>query len=180
MLERFLKIPFTVQDKYSCKYYHFHGECVVRQIVIDADKGDVVSLTREHPQSGAYSLCAEKYSEIVWPPGTFYISEYEFNQVWGSLPSLDFKCDRYVKEAYLDVNDKGEPYTRIDYVHFHGIWPERQITILNGMIMKFTTENPVLGEFGLCDQPLFIYDENPANFISKEEFEEIWNRKNME
>lgn len=110
MLERFLKIPFTVQDKYSCKYYHFHGECVVRQIVIDADKGDVVSLTREHPKSGAYGLCVKKYSEIVWPAGTLFISEYEFNQTWASLPSLDFKCDRYAKEASLDVSDTGEEY----------------------------------------------------------------------
>lgn len=177
MLERFLKIPFTVQDKYSCKYYHFHGECVVRQIVIDADKGDVVSLTREHPKSGAYGLYGEKYSEIVWPAGTLFISEYEFNQTWASLPSLDFKCDRYAKEASLDVSDTGEEYSRIDYVHFHGIWPVRQITILNGMIMKFTTENPVLGEFGLCDQPLYIYGDQPANFISREEFEEAWNKE---
>lgn len=60
------------------KYLHFHGNKVVRELVVNAC-GDCFRLTEENPADGPYRLFAGEFGDVNW---TTFISEEEFNAMW--------------------------------------------------------------------------------------------------
>ncbi len=63
------------------------------------------------------------------------------------------------------------------YYHFKDEEVVRQIEIFKGNKVYLTINNPVQGESFLFDQNLTDFELNEEDFITKQEFEEIWGNK---
>lgn len=64
----------------------------------------------------------------------------------------------------------------IFYIHFHNGEAVKQIEITAKRKVLLTLDNPHEGESMLYDQSLDELDLKDSDFITKEEFNEIWNR----
>jgi hypothetical protein len=63
------------------------------------------------------------------------------------------------------------------YQHYEDQYAIRQINMFPNEIKFFTVESSMQGKDGLGDQPLDTVDTSMVEFISKEEFEEVWNQQ---
>lgn len=180
MSERYKEGYFASDNDYMRLFYHYYGDIVERLIILNTINGDVVRLTRQNPVSGCYDMCDPKFAEFKWT--CFPISKNKFDQIWEIAPGLDLLRDRYVMEHSLIYGSELK-----NYIHYHGEWAERQITIYKGQVQKYSKEKPTSATSHMCDQPFsildFEYDDIVAKdvigllsdeFISKEEFEEVW------
>lgn len=62
------------------------------------------------------------------------------------------------------------------YLHFIGQEAVRQIEVTSNGTIKLTDKNPIIGDAMLYDQRLDELELTEEDFITKEEFNEIWNK----
>lgn len=77
--------------------------------------------------------------------------------------------DTYIKRMY---EDEYEDVTI--YLHFRGERAVRQIEVTATGIIKTSEKCPVATGTFLYDQNFSDIEWNPSDFISKEEFENVW------
>jgi len=89
--------------------------------------------------------------------------------------------DLYVVEQYNDVETKicyikkeWEEEKTLFYINFIGDNAVRQIEIHRDEKIFLSTEHPVQGDCFLCDQSLKSLDLSSTDYISKDEFDEVW------
>ena len=61
------------------------------------------------------------------------------------------------------------------YLHFVGENAVRQIEVHPDKTVRLSVEHPLCGESMLYDQDFISLELSPDDFISREEFESIWN-----
>jgi hypothetical protein len=61
--------------------------------------------------------------------------------------------------------------------HYEGQYAVRQVNVYPTQTMYLSVENPIHGKDFLDDQPLERIDTGMVEFITKEEFEKVWNRQ---
>ena len=101
----------------------------------------------------------------------------QINRIASYYPSVDL----YVVEQYNDI-ETTQCYIKGDwreenisfYIHFIGDKAVRQIEIQAAQTIFLSLEHPVCGEHILCDQSLNTLDLSSAGYITKDEFEKIW------
>ena len=99
------------------------------------------------------------------------------NEVASNHPSIDL----YVVERYADVETKicyvrkyWEEEKVMYYLHFVGENAIRQIEVEPDKTIYLSTEHPICGNYALYDQDLSLLELTPADYITREEFEEVW------
>ena len=60
------------------------------------------------------------------------------------------------------------------YLHFVGEDAVRQIEVESDKTVYLSTEHPICGDYVLYDQGLSLLELTPADYITREEFEEVW------
>lgn len=78
-----------------------------------------------------------------------------------------------MKELFIKKYWKEEDI--LFYLHFQNEEAIRQIEISSKGKVRLTLESPHQGESMLCDQSIEELDLQDSDFITKEEFEGIWN-----
>ena len=99
------------------------------------------------------------------------------NEVASNHPSVDL----YVVERYADFETKicyvrkyWEEEEVMYYLHFVGEDAVRQIEVEADKTIYLSTEHPICGDYVLYDQGLSLLELTPADYITREEFEEVW------
>ncbi len=96
--------------------------------------------------------------------------------------SHEYPCvDLYVVEQFCDIDTKVSYVKKYwdeenitFYLHFVGEEAVRQIEIHSDMAVCLSDESPIQGEFMLYDQDLSSLDLSADDFISKSEFDSLW------
>ena len=76
--------------------------------------------------------------------------------------------DTYLR-GYLEEDDV------CFYYHFKGETAIRQIEIYPDRVIKLSVQHPIVDDSFLCDQNLSDFEVDASSYISKEEFEDLWN-----
>lgn len=91
--------------------------------------------------------------------------------------------DLYVVQRYKDVETKINYIKKlwkegriIFYFHFIGEEAFRQIEVEKEKIIRLSAERPVCGDHFLCDQDLSQLDFSSEDYITKKEFEKVWEK----
>ena len=79
--------------------------------------------------------------------------------------------DKYIKKSFDDLG-----YEIQMYLHFHGAFAVQQIEVSDNGVMKLDESNPVIGDAFLYDQTYSDIEWDEKDFISKEEFDNVWDR----
>lgn len=102
--------------------------------------------------------------------------------------SREYPCvDLYVVEQLRDISTSvtyvkkywDEEDTTF-YIHFVGEDAVRQIEVCSGVSVCVSVEGPIYGEHMLCDQDLHSLHFSACDFISKSEFDNIWDTLHRE
>ena len=72
---------------------------------------------------------------------------------------------------------KADLQKKLDYQQYQDQYAVRQVNVYPTETKFLSVENPIQGNDFLDDQPLDRIDTNMVEFISKEEFENVWNTK---
>jgi hypothetical protein len=80
-----------------------------------------------------------------------------------------------MKDAYLKGYWAEE--TLWIFQHYQDQYVVRQINVYPAQTIYLSVENPIQGKDFLDDQPLERIDTSMVEFITKEEFEKVWNRQ---
>lgn len=87
--------------------------------------------------------------------------------------------DLYVKQELQDFDG-----ITTFYAHYHNGYVVRQLEVNKHVRLRFTEDNPIdysdncsFRERGISNYPLEESDLDLDDFISKEEFEEVWNKE---
>lgn len=170
MCDRYVKKYTVERGEVKWFYYHFRGERVERQIVLDLLNGFAILLTLENPVVGEYHIYEGDFSSVHWFED-FFMSKEDFEQAWERWPSLVKQQDRYIKESFFV---ESEQCAIVNFVHYEGEYPIREVTMHNGNIRRFAADNPDSDLRGMVDQPFSIVGYEPRHFISKDEFDRAW------
>ena len=108
----------------------------------------------------------------------------EIKPLINEVASCHLSVDLYVIERYADVETSinyikkyWKEESVIYYFHFVGEDAVRQIEIESDKTIYLSTEHPISGDYFLCDQSLRWLDITPADYITKEEFERVWQKE---
>lgn len=101
----------------------------------------------------------------------------QINLIASNYPSVDL----YVVEQYNDI-ETNQCYIKGDwrednityYIHFIGDKAVRQVEIQAAQTIFLSLEHPVCGDYILYDQSLKTLDLSSTVYITKNEFEKIW------
>ena len=101
----------------------------------------------------------------------------QINLIASNYPSVDL----YVVEQYNDI-ETNQCYIKGDwrednityYIHFIGDKAVRQVEIQAAQTIFLSLEHPVCGDYILYDQSLKKLDLSSTVYITKNEFEKIW------
>lgn len=80
-------------------------------------------------------------------------------------------ANTYIKKEYQDGLEN-----ILIYLQFDGEYAVKQLEIHNDLIVILTTENPIIGEYNLYDQNFSDINWASDDYITKEEFNNIWNQ----
>jgi len=91
--------------------------------------------------------------------------------------------DLYVVQRYKDVETKINYIKKlwkegriIFYFQFIGGDAVRQVEVENDKTIRLSVEHPVCGDYFLCDQDLSQLDFSSEDYITKKEFEKVWEK----
>lgn len=102
--------------------------------------------------------------------------------------SREYPCvDLYVVEQFRNISTSvtyvkkywNEEDTTF-YIHFVGEYAVRQIEVCSGVSACVSVEGPIYGEHMLCDQDLHSLHFSASDFISKSDFDNIWDTLHRE
>ncbi|SEN27341.1 hypothetical protein SAMN04488505_109120 [Chitinophaga rupis] len=63
------------------------------------------------------------------------------------------------------------------YLEFDGDYISKQIEVYEDEIVYLDIDHPIIGNHMLGDQPFEFFDYSENEFISAEDFYEVWNKK---
>lgn len=76
---------------------------------------------------------------------------------------------------YIDSYTKAEQPDTTIYYHFHGEYAVREIILTRDNVLRLSTDNPEINGMKLRTSPFGDTNWKHKEFITKEEFEKIWN-----
>lgn len=107
----------------------------------------------------------------------------EIKKLIDNIASCHPSVDLYVVESYYDtetsiryIKKEWEEENTLYYFHFVGEEAVRQIEIQPDKTIYLSMKHPIWGDSFLCDQGLKSLDLSPADYITKEEFERVWEK----